>query len=185
MKLRRYFRVIHRDFGYLFFALVIIYSVSGIAVNHVDKWNPNYKIEKSSIKIKTLNDSTITDESLAKYVVTQLDIKDSVKSSFRSGLFEIRLFMENKTIDANVKKGIADLEVISSRRFFRESNYLHLNSAKKAWTYVADYFAISLILLAVTGLFMVPGKNGLEGRGKYFVMLGILVPIIFLLIYFY
>lgn len=185
MKLRRYFRVIHRDFGYLFFALVIIYSVSGIAVNHVDKWNPNYKIEKTSVKIKALTDSTITDEALVKYVVKQLNVKDSVKNSFRSALFEIRIFMENKTIDADVQKGVAKLEVISSRRFFRESNYLHLNSAKKAWTYVADYFAISLILLAVTGLFMVPGKNGIGGRGKYFVILGILVPIIFLLIYFY
>lgn len=185
MKLRRYFRIIHRDFGYLFFALVIIYSLSGIAVNHVDKWNPNYKIEKSSVKIKTLTDSSITDEALIKYVIKQLTIEDSIKSSFRSAPFEIRIFMENKTIDANVEKGIAKLEVISSRRFFRESNYLHLNNAKKAWTYVADYFAVSLILLAITGLFMVPGKNGLGGRGKYLVILGILVPVIFLLVYFY
>ncbi|MCB9249541.1 MAG: hypothetical protein H6613_13830 [Ignavibacteriales bacterium] len=49
---------------------------------------------------------------------------------------------------------------------------------------MADIFALSLIFLATTGLFMIKGKKGLTGRGKWFALLGILIPLIFLLLYF-
>ena len=32
---------------------------------------------------------------------------------------------------------------------------LHLNRGKKAWTYVADTYAVILLYLAVSGLFMI------------------------------
>jgi hypothetical protein len=37
---RKWFRIIHRDFGYLFFGVTLVYAVSGIAINHLDDWNP-------------------------------------------------------------------------------------------------------------------------------------------------
>ncbi len=43
-KWRKWNRAIHRDFGYLFFGMTIIYALSGIAINHLDDWNPNYKV---------------------------------------------------------------------------------------------------------------------------------------------
>jgi len=49
---------------------------------------------------------------------------------------------------------------------------------------MADLYAFSLLLLAITGLFILKGKKGFSGRGKWLVGAGILVPIIFLLIYF-
>jgi len=52
------------------------------------------------------------------------------------------------------------------------------------WTWVADIFGFSLILLAVTGLFVLKGKKGLNGRGKWFVALGFLIPLVFLIIYY-
>jgi len=39
-------RSLHRDVGYFCIGLVIIFAVSGIAVNHKDDWNPNYRIEQ-------------------------------------------------------------------------------------------------------------------------------------------
>ena len=56
--MRRRFRwrywnnVLHRDLGYLVVALTIIYAVSGIAVNHVHDWNPNYSIDRIERKIE-------------------------------------------------------------------------------------------------------------------------------------
>jgi uncharacterized membrane protein len=51
------------------------------------------------------------------------------------------------------------------------------------WTYVADVFAVLLIFLAGSGIFMVRGKNGIVGRGKWIVAAGILIPVIFWILY--
>jgi hypothetical protein len=45
---RKWNRAIHRDLGYLCFGLTLIYTISGIAMNHIQDWNPNYKIESGS-----------------------------------------------------------------------------------------------------------------------------------------
>ena len=74
---------------------------------------------------------------------------------------------------------------MASRTVIRESNFLHLNAPKKVWTYVADVFAVALAFLAISGLFMIKGKNGITGRGAWMTALGILLPIIFLIIYYY
>lgn len=184
MKIRRLIRVLHRDIGYLAFGLTIIYSISGVAVNHVNDWNPNYIITKDTINIPSGIDSSMSSEILTKKLVSSLEIKDSIKSYFRSSPTSLDIFFQNKTLSTNFKKNIAVLETVESRTVFRESNFLHLNNPKKLWTWVADVFAVSLILLAGTGLFMIKGKNGIKGRGKWLTILGILIPILFLFIYF-
>jgi len=45
MKLRKWNRIIHRDLGYIFFGMSIIYGLSGIALNHIGDWNPDYIIK--------------------------------------------------------------------------------------------------------------------------------------------
>ena len=40
MSIRKWIRVIHRDMGYIFFGMSLIYGISGIALNHLDDWNP-------------------------------------------------------------------------------------------------------------------------------------------------
>ncbi len=44
MRLHKLNRILHRDLGYFFFGMTIIYAVSGIALNHRHQWNPNYII---------------------------------------------------------------------------------------------------------------------------------------------
>ncbi len=50
-KWRKWNRAVHRDFGYFFFGMVIIYALSGIAINHLDDWNPNYVVITEDITI--------------------------------------------------------------------------------------------------------------------------------------
>ena len=59
----------------------------------------------------------------------------------------------------------------------RVANWLHLNRGKKAWTWVADGYAVLLLYLATSGLFMLPGKKGFFGRGAILFALGVAVPI--------
>ena len=42
----------------------------------------------------------------------------------------------------------------------------------------ADVFAVMLILISITGLFILKGKKGIAGRGKWFIAAGALPPII-------
>ncbi len=184
MKWRRAVRLFHRDVGYVAAALTIIFSISGIAVNHIDDWNPNYVVETDTLHITPIDDSILTAEIVRAYVVSQLNITDSIKSSFRSSPNEIDLFLEKKTVSANVKTGLVSVEKIRNRRLFKKMNFLHLNTPKRLWTWVSDIFAASLILLAITGLFMIKGKKGFKGRGKWLFVLGMLIPIVFLFIYY-
>ncbi len=184
MKWRKIVRILHRDFGYLAFGLTIIYSISGIAVNHTSDWNPNYVITRDTLKIPPTNDSSLSKEAMVAYVVTNINEKDSVISSFKSSPMTIDVFFDGKSYKANLQTGLVRREIIENRAVIRQTNYLHLNVPKKTWTYVADAFAVILILLAITGLFMIKGKKGITGRGKWLTVLGVLIPIIFLIIYF-
>ncbi|MFZ1291860.1 MAG: PepSY-associated TM helix domain-containing protein [Melioribacteraceae bacterium] len=184
MKVRKLVRSLHRDVGYIAFGLIIIYSISGIAVNHVNDWNPNYSISKDTLVISSSIDSTITTEELTQNLSKYFSIKDSIKSSFRSSPNTIDIFYQNKTLSANLKSKIAILEKVESITLIRETNFLHLNHPKKLWTWISDLFAVSLIFLAITGLVMIKGKLGFSGRGKWFALLGIAIPILFLILYF-
>ena len=185
MKWRKVFRILHRDVGYVAAALTIIYSISGIAVNHIDDWDPNYIVTNDTLKIEPLADSMLTAEFTKQYVISKLGIKDSVINSFRTSPYEIDIFLERKTISANLKTGIVAVKSMKSRPVFRKMNYLHLNVAKRLWTWVADIFAVALILLTITGLFIIKGKKGFSGRGKWLFALGMAIPIGFLFFYYF
>ena len=141
-------------------------------------------LSKDTLVIPSNLDSTFTSENLVSELTKYYSINDSVKSSFRSSPNSIDIFYQNKSLSANLKSRIAVLEVVTSRTIIRETNFLHLNHPKKIWTWVADIFALGLVFLAVTGLFMIKGKKGFTGRGKWFALLGFLIPILFLLLYF-
>ena len=49
--LRRLNIATHRDLGYFFSVLVIVYCLSGIALNHVDDWNPDFILTKQELTI--------------------------------------------------------------------------------------------------------------------------------------
>jgi hypothetical protein len=58
---------------------------------------------------------------------------------------------------------------------------LHRNSIK-GWKWASDVFAVMLILISITGLFILKGKKGLTGRGKWLIAAGALPPLIVLLL---
>ena len=44
-QLRKWSRILHRDIGFFFIGTTLIYAISGIALNHMADWNPNYSVE--------------------------------------------------------------------------------------------------------------------------------------------
>ena len=70
-KWRKWNRVIHRDFGYLLLGMTIIYALSGIALNHIGDWNPNYIITNEEIQIDPI--SSRPDRESVKQIVDNID----------------------------------------------------------------------------------------------------------------
>jgi len=182
---RKWFRVVHRDFGYLFFGLTIVYSLSGIALNHLGDWNSNYMIIRKEITID--NPERITrsmKKADVKALMDEIDQGDSYKNHYFPESTRLKVFLKGGSVLIDTETGNGLLEKVTRRPVFREVNYLHYNP-QESWTWISDVFAGALIILAITGLFLVKGAKGITGRGAWLTILGIAIPLVFLFIYFY
>ncbi|MFA5651131.1 MAG: hypothetical protein WC914_08305, partial [Proteiniphilum sp.] len=45
-KTRKWIRVLHRDLGFVMVGLCLVYGISGILLNRIEKRDPSYKIEQ-------------------------------------------------------------------------------------------------------------------------------------------
>ncbi len=182
-KWRKWNNILHRDIGYLAVGLTIVFAISGIAVNHVDSWNPNFNIEYQNIAIAPF-DGKNADRAVA-YVLSSLNIKEEPRSTFRPSRERLNIYLDKQTIEINLFTGKGRREIVQERVLLHDMNYLHLNHAKKWWTWFSDLYAVALLFLAISGMFVLKGKNGLSGRGKWLTGLGLFIPIVFILIYKY
>jgi hypothetical protein len=184
MRVRRLIRVLHRDFGYFLVGLVVFYSVSGVAVNHIDDWNPSYSASVTPVAVAPLEGATL--DALEREVVAKAGLEeDDVAGRHRPDPRTIVVFLPHGgEARVDIATGEGTIRRVRTRPFLFESNVLHLNHLKGVWTYVADVFAVLLLGLALTGLFMLKGRTGLGGRGKWFVSAGILLPLAFLVYYY-
>ena len=181
--IRKWSRILHRDIGYFFIGTTIIYGISGIALNHMSDWNPNYSV---TIKPFETSINLEKEEGVKENVLLLLDKVDNrenYKKHYYKSDNHLKIFLKGgSSIDVNVKKGVGEVEYLKRRPVFYESNFLHYNP-NRIWTWFSDAFAAALILFAITSLFMVKGKKGIRGRGGIYTAVGILIPLIFLIIY--
>lgn len=185
MKWRKWNRWLHREIGYLFFGMSIVYGISGIALNHhiARHWNPS--LVEHSEKIGGIG--IISREDVSRdYIEDILELtqqRKNYKEYFFSGESNLMIYLNGGHISVDISTGEALLVKVRNRRVFREMNFLHYNKPKKLWTYFADFFGFAMVALAVTGLFMVKGKKGITGQGAFLVAAGILIPLLFLVLY--
>ena len=174
-KLRPWLRALHRDLGYLAVGLTMVYALSGLAVNHISDWDSNFaQLEREFDVPAPLPD----DEAAAALAVsTAAGITDEPIDVYRVSDDELEIAFEGRILHANPKTGHVFEESQEPRFFLRAANWLHLNRGKKAWTWFADSYAIALVVLATSGLFMIPGKKGLLGRGAVLGLLGAAAPL--------
>jgi hypothetical protein len=167
-------RGLHRDFGYLVVGLTFVYAASGLAVNHIEDWDPNFtQFERTHALAAPLSED---EQASASAVLKQLEI-DEVPSDVFLYEQELEIQLENRSlfVDGNAMTILERGQ--ESRPLLRLANWLHLNRGKQAWTVVADAYAVLLLFLACSGMLMLPGKNGMAGRGWILVLIGAAVPI--------
>jgi hypothetical protein len=175
IKWRKLNLVTHRDLGYFFSFLILIYCVSGLALNHADDWNPDFIITKDTLQLDRKYARTDVNEHLI------LNFNKLVgEESHRIHDFpthdQVKIYYKDASLHVYMDKKMGVYERLSKRAVFYQSNVLHRNSLK-GWKWASDIFAILLILITVTGLFVIKGKNGISGRGKWLVMAGLVPPI--------
>jgi uncharacterized protein len=182
--LRRWNNVLHRDIGYLCVGMTLIYAISGIVLNHFksgDFQHPDYGKSYTEMKV-TLPANGTADQAYVYSVLDQVKERAHYKS-FITGDGYVQIFLTKGYIYVDLKTGEAEMEQKTTRYVIREMNLLHYNNLKKFYTWFSDAYAVGLIILALTGLFVLRGKNGILGRGAWLTAIGIILPALFLLFY--
>jgi hypothetical protein len=182
-KLRRWNIAWHRDLGYFFSTLIIIYCISGIALNHIGDWNPDFIIYKKSIKLPaTYTRPQVNDKLIADFS------KQVEEDTYRVFDFptdnQVKIYYDNATLHINLEKGTGAYEKVVKRHLFYETNVIHRNSLK-GWKWVSDIFAVMLIIISITGLFILKGKYGFRRRGIWIMAAGLLLPLIAILLFYF
>lgn len=183
MNWRKWNYAVHRDLGFLCIGLTLLYALSGIAVNHLADWNPNYVIERVEAQVRPLP-SGVIDPTLIPQILQQLGETRAHDNAFQPDPENLWLYIEKRVIRVHLPSGQVKQEVFKRRSFWYPLNFLHLNHPKKAWTWVADIYAGALFLLAISGLLMISKKTGLKKRGVILSLAGAVLPLLFLLIYY-
>jgi len=115
-------------------------------------------------------------------ILKRIHLEQEFKTYYFPSGNSLTIFINGGVIHLNVATGEGVIEKISKKPFFYQINFLHYNPGKW-WKYFSDIFCLSLITVTITGLFIIKGKNGITKRGAILTIAGILLPIIFLLIY--
>lgn len=184
MKWRKLNRALHRDLGYIFFGMTIIYSISGIVLNHRKPGGDASIVTRS----EAIQAKPVQKENLDKsYIYSLLKNEEIAISEYKNYYFpdenSVMIYLDEGHIELKLDSGQGKIVTIRKRPVLNEFNFLHYNKPKKLWTWFSDIFAGSLILMALTGLFVLKGKNGITNRGAWLVSFGLLIPLLFLLFY--
>lgn len=182
-QVRKWSRILHRDIGFFFIGTTLIYAISGIALNHMSDWNPNYSVEVNLFETAIVLEQTPTVKSDILTLLKEINAETTYKSHYYPSPTMLKIFLKGgSSIMVNVHSGKGRAEYLKKRALIFETNYLHYNP-NRVWTWFSDIFAGALILFAITSFFITKGKKGITGRGGIYMLLGIIIPIAFLLYY--
>ena len=179
---RKWSRIIHRDLSFFFAGMILIYAISGIVMNHRDSINPHYTVTRKEYKItEDLSDKHKVDEKVIQALLEPLDEAENYTKFYYPKPNLIKVFLKGgSSLVVNTETKEAIYEGLKRRPLLSPMVQLHFNPGKW-WTWFADAFAICLIVITVTGMVMIKGPKGLWGRGGIELLVGLLIPILFLM----
>ncbi|SEA02985.1 hypothetical protein SAMN05443667_101668 [Flavobacterium gillisiae] len=176
---KKTFRNLHRDLGYFYIGLIVSFALSGLMMNHRDMWHPEkYTTETKLIEVTLPKESEINEE-FAKDLGTKLGIDDKFRRhNVKKG--NLKISFEKHDVEIDMKTGKGEIVSFIKTPIISQSMSLHKNTSN-FWIYYSDIFALSLIIIALSGTIMVKaGKFSWKQRGWKLAVAGILFPLIFL-----
>jgi len=182
---RKWNRIIHRDVSYLFAGMILIYALSGILMNHRGDLNPHYSVTRKECKIESgldFSDKAKVDKAMVFKMLEPLGEADNYIKHYFPKNGEMKVFLKGgSSVVVDTQTGEAVYEMLQRRWLLSDMVKLHYNPGRW-WTTFSDIFAGCLILITLTGMVMVKGKKGFWGRGGILFVIGILIPILFLVL---
>ena len=182
--IRKWSRAVHRDLSFFFAGVIIIYAVSGICLNHKRDFNSNYSLKRYDIVLDGHfpMKAADTDRECLLSFVSQLPERESYTRHSATGETGVKIFFKGgSSFDIDLADGTAVYEKLRKRPVLGAFSRLHYNPSRW-WTWFSDIFAVSLVLITVTGIIMLKGPKGLWGRGGIELIAGIIIPLLFIFI---
>ncbi len=137
--LRKWSRILHRDIGFFFVGTTIIYGLSGLALNHINDWDPSYSVQTHQYKTELdFSQDHFSKENLDQFL-KETGYLDIYKNHYYPNKSTLKIFLKNNSsILMDTKTGIADAEIVQKRLLFYEANLLHYNPTRW-WTWFISY----------------------------------------------
>lgn len=176
------FRNLHRDLGYFYIGLIVSFAFSGLLMNHRDMWHPEkYTTEVKPVEIQLPEKDKITEE-YAESLAEKLGFEDKFRRhNIKKGVLKVSF--EKHDIEIDTKTGKGELVTFIKTPIISQTMKLHKNTSN-FWIYYSDIFAISLIIIALTGTIMIKaGKYSWKNRGWKLAVAGVVFPLLFLIFF--
>lgn len=183
-QLRKWSRIIHRDLSFFFSGAIIICAISGFVLNHKKDFNSDYSINTFEFTLEggyPLSQDMFTKKKVLDILEPYNEVGNYTKHYFPNNE-SMKVFLKGgSSLEVNLVNGNALYEQVRKRPIISKFNWLHYNP-NRWWTIFSDIFAFSLLLITLTGLVMTRGKKGLWGRGGIELIIGIVIPLLFILL---
>lgn len=184
-RLRKWSRIIHRDLSFFFSGVIIIYAISGFVLNHKKDFNSDYSINTYDFNIE--GNYPLTQEGFSKDRVLNILQPYNEADNYTKHYFPndetMKVFLKGgSSLVVDLTNGNGLYEQVRKRPIISQMNWLHYNP-NKWWTIFSDIFVFALITITLTGLVITRGKKGLWGRGGIELIIGILIPLLFILFF--
>lgn len=182
-RFRKYCRLIHTHLSYFFVGVILIYALSGIAMNHLKDFNPQYMVSVKNYRAEGTfpHSHTFTQNEIVS-LLKEVNEQDNYTKHFYPNASTMKVFLKSgSSFTLDTQTGQVNYEGLIKRPLISQLSFLHYNPGRW-WTVFSDVFAVSLILICLTGIFLNKGKRGVIGIGGIELIAGLLIPILFLLV---
>jgi Uncharacterized protein conserved in bacteria len=181
IKFRQLCRIIHRDLSFFFSGMILIYAISGFFLNHKGDFNAEYDITQTEYQSEGV--FPVQKEQINKaYVLDMLNPlgeADNYTKYYFPSEGKMKVFIKGgSSLVLDMKSGVTFYESVKKRHVISALNRLHYNPNRN-WTIFSDIFATSLIIIILSGILMMKGTKGLWGRGGIELLIGVIIPLLF------
>lgn len=178
-KIRKWFRIVHRELSYVFAGMLLVYAISGIALNHKNSFNSQYSITRTEYRFAPTEQSVVDQTQINKWLAECGVEGDEIQHYFPDAN-TLKVFLKgNSNLVVELSSGNAVLEQVRKRPILGSLSKLHYNPGK-AWTWFSDIFAGAMVVIVLSGIFMLRGKHSLLGIGGIEFLVGVLIPLLFI-----
>jgi hypothetical protein len=146
-------RILHRDLGYFFAGITLIYALSGIAMNHADSWDPNFIIERKEVGLDLPASRELVTERMIRGNLERIGATGTYRTFDFPSSQRVKIYLSDGSIVGRLGERVGTYERISRRPLFYEVNFLHLNP-KGWWKIFADLFCVALVIIVLSGVFL-------------------------------